>query len=104
MTIEVFIALLFASSVVTGLFTEAVKRLFEASNKDCPANLIAGISSAVIGGGICVWHYFYANESLSIVLVMYYIAFVCASWLCAMLGYDKVIQAVEQIAGGKRKF
>lgn len=37
------------------------------------------------------------NEKMAV----YLIALVLLSWLCAMLGYDKVIQAITQIRNGQ---
>ena len=32
--------------------------------------------------------------------VVYLLALVFMSWLCAMVGYDKVVQALAQLRGG----
>ena len=99
MTVEVFMTMLFAVSVVNSLLTEAVKQVFDEFEKTYSSNIIAGIVSVVVGGFICYSHAMFSGVEPNHLLFITYIAFVVMSWVCAMVGYDKVMQAVKQITG-----
>ena len=97
MTIEIFMAMLLVVSVVNSLITEAVKKAFDCFGKAYSCNLIAGVASVVVGGFVCYWHSAFTAAEINEILILSYISFVAASWVCAMVGYDKVVQAVNQI-------
>lgn len=85
MTLECFLLLLMIVSILTGLFTEGIKKLLEESKKTYKANFLAGgvavVLSVLVGSGY-------------IILID---AQILLSWLSAMVGYDKVIQSLGQI-------
>lgn len=100
MTIEIFMAMLFVVSVANSLITEAVKKCFDSFEKTYSSNIIAGIVSAAVGGFMCYWHFIYSGASeTNEILILSYVSFVAVSWICAMVGYDKVVQAINQITG-----
>lgn len=97
MTIELFLILLSILSVVTSLITEGVKKLFDSLNVKYVSNVVVLCVSIIIGGiGTTVFYLWndFAFTTLNIICIF---LMVCANWLCAMLGYDKVMQALEQI-------
>lgn len=101
MTFEIFLALLAVFSVFTGLFVEAVKISCDAFKITYASNIIALWMSALVGGCgtviFIVWNDLaWTTQNIITVFLM-----VCANWLVAMLGYDKVIQALKQLKGGK---
>ena len=64
-------------------------------------NIIVLCVSVVVGGmGTAVFYLWndYAWTTLNIICLF---IMICANWLCAMLGYDKVMQAITQIKGSK---
>ncbi len=96
MTIEIFLLGLLIASTLSGLATEAVKKLLDEHEKNYYSNTLAGIVSAVVsvllGGGYVI----YTATPVTAQAVIAIVALVLMSWLCAMVGYDKVMQAIEQ--------
>lgn len=84
-------------AVMTSLITEAVKKTVKT---DKP-NIVALIVSGVTGIGIPVGYLVLNHMTITAQDVVYIIAMVVLTWLCATLGYDKVMQAIMQIIGGK---
>ena len=97
MTSTLFLQILFASSIVTALITEAIKKIFTIKK----SNLVAFIVSVVVGVGASVVYYILKGIDFSALNIVFILLEVLGSWLCAMLGYDKVKQAIEQIIDGK---
>lgn len=95
-TFEIFMLGLLITSVLTGLVTEAVKKILAEHNMPYRANTLAGvvafILSAAIGAGYIILFDIGFTSQIAVCLV----AQVFMSWLCAMVGYDKVIQAISQ--------
>lgn len=95
-SVEVFMLGLLITSTLTSLVTEAVKKLMAEHNKTYHANTLVGIIalvlSIVIGSGYVVLNGLEFTSTVIICLI----ALVFMSWLCAMVGYDKVIQAISQ--------
>ena len=48
MSMEVFLMLLLGVSIATGLFTEALKKLFDECGKVYKSNILAGVVSVVL--------------------------------------------------------
>lgn len=99
MTVETFMTMLFAVSVVNGLLTEAIKKFLDELKKTYSSNIVAGVVALIVGGCSCYAHALVTGVEANALLIFTYVAFVVLSWVCAMIGYDKVIQALKQIAG-----
>ena len=95
-TFEVFIMGLLIASTLTGLATEAIKKILVEYNVSYQANTLAGIVSLVLSAALGVAYIIIANASFNVPTIVYLIAMVFMSWLCAMIGYDKVIQTISQ--------
>lgn len=102
MTLHIFLIMLLACSILTTLTVEAIKKMFtngEARKANIIAAIVAVVLAIVIGIGYAI--------IFAVVVNIQYAAFIIAlcflSWLCAMVGYDKVIQAIAQIAEAKGK-
>lgn len=97
MTVAAMAAGLAIVSVLAGLVTEAVKKICENRGSDCPENLTAGCASVVLavvyGAVISVTGGGWTAQSIVCTIVL-----VILSWLCSMLGYDKVTQTIAQLA------
>lgn len=97
MTLHVFLAMLLACSILTTLTVEAIKKMFT-NGESHKANVIAAVVAVVLaialGTGYAVF--------FTVVITAKYVITLCAlcflSWLCAMVGYDKVVQAIGQVA------
>lgn len=97
MTMETFLIELLIASVFTGLATEAVKSIFMELKKTYHANILAGIVSIIISGGIGIAHILLGGLPFDGKTIIYLVALIFMSWICAMVGYDKVIQAISQV-------
>ena len=100
MTLEVFLMLLMAVSIMTGLVTEAIKRWLDERNKKYYSNALAGYVAIVMSVLLWLAYTVMVQASINAQMVVILIALVLLSWLSAMVGYDKVIQAIGQIRGG----
>lgn len=93
---QIFLLGLLISSTITGLATEAVKKVLTENNKTYHANTLAGIVALIVSALIGVGYVLLMAIPFTIPIVIYIVALVLMSWLCAMVGYDKVIQAISQ--------
>lgn len=101
MSMEFFLTLLIGVSVFTALVTEAIKKIMDEAGKIYKSNILAGAVSVALsvlaGAGYMVMTEAQINAKMAVILI----ALVLLSWLCAMVGYDKVMQAITQIKVGK---
>lgn len=103
MTISLFIAILTAGSILSGVLTEAIKKCYNNAGKSYSANVIALINAIVIGGGGTVASYMLLGIDWTVNNIICIIGVMFAVWVGAMLGYDKVLQTVKQIATMEEK-
>ena len=105
MTLEIFLMGLMVVSTLTGFVTEAVKTIFTEHNWKYSANTIAGICAFAVAIVVGICYVLFTGAVVTTQVVIMIIALVIMSWLCAMVGYDKVIQSLEQFKnvskGGK---
>lgn len=102
MQIEVFLVLLLAVSIFTSLTVEALKK-FVGDRVNFSSNILAGVVSIVLSVIVGVFYIILTQVPFNAQIAIYIITLVFLSWLCSMLGYDKVIQAITQLRtkGGK---
>lgn len=93
---EVFLLGMILVSMFTGLTTEAVKTVLTARNVHCNANILSGVVAAVLSVAVGVGYAVLFNVSFTSQTIVCIVALVFLSWLCAMVGYDKVIQVISQ--------
>ena len=100
MNTTMFLILLSAFSVLSGLVTEGIKNI-AADEVNLPYNIVAIVIALTIGGcGTAI--YYQLNDILFTVNnTIYLILMGLASGLVSMVGFDKVKQAIEQIVGKK---
>lgn len=94
--LETFLLGLLITSTFTGLATEAVKNVLNEHNVNYRANTLAGLVALVISICVGVGYGVLNNMTITPQLIVYLVALVFMSWLCAMVGYDKVVQAISQ--------
>ena len=99
-------AIVLALSLIVSLTTQAIKKTFEKNSKfkAFPDNILTAIVSLIISVGFIIL--FLAKFSIrepisSIIADSIIIAFF--TWLCSMLGYDKVMQTIGQFTKGVNK-
>lgn len=96
MTLEVFLLGLLIVSTMTGLFTEAIKKWLTERKKVYYANALAGYVAVALSVVIGVAYIILTDAAINAKLAVYLIALMLLSWLSAMVGYDKVVQAIAQ--------
>lgn len=89
--LEVFLTGLMIVSTLTGLVTEELKKILAKYNAKYRANLLAGIVSTIISISIGVGYGAIVGASFNMQFVICVVSLVFMSWLCAMVGYDKVV-------------
>lgn len=93
---QFFMTGLVVVSALIGLVTEAVKKILTEHNKPYHANTLAGTVSLVLSTVIGVCYVVATGATFTAQIAVSIITFVFMSWLCAMIGYDKVIQTITQ--------
>lgn len=102
MSLHVFLIMLLACSILTTLTVEAIKKMFtngEAQKANIIAAIVAVVLAIVIGIGYAIIFAVTVNATYVVLII----ALCFLSWLCAMVGYDKVIQAISQITESKNE-
>lgn len=103
MTFEFFLLGLLVVSVLTGLFTEAIKKWLQERDKTYYPNALAGYVSIGLSIAVGIAYIIITGTAINAQMAVYLVAFVLLSWLCAMVGYDKVIQAISQFKTHKKE-
>ena len=97
MTITTFLVLLAGLAAVTAVVTEGIKKFLDGQGVQYASNIVVLVVALIVGcGGTAIY---YVNYQIPFnTLNSVYIAIMgIANWLSAMVGYDKVKQAVEQL-------
>ena len=95
-TFETFLFGLLITSTLTGLATEAVKKVLTEHNVKYRANTLAGIVAFVLSLAVGTSYVILSGMIFTAKIITCLIAQTFMSWLCAMVGYDKVIQTISQ--------
>lgn len=103
MSVDMFLMLMLAVSVLTGLFVEAIKKILDGVGAKYSTNILTGAVSVVLAVVIDAGYIVMTDAMLTDKMAVMLIALVLLSWLCAMVGYDKVTQAITQVKTNKLK-
>ena len=95
-SLEMFLLCLLVTSTLTSLTTEAIKNVLIERNVTYRANTLAGIIALIIATAIGLGYIVVMDTGFTAEIIVCWIAQVFMRWLCAMVGYDKVIQAISQ--------
>lgn len=96
MNLSTFLMLLLIISSFTGLLTEAVKKWLKERGKKYYSNALAGYAAVVLSVAIGAAYIILTGAAINAQMAVYLIALIFMSWLSAMVGYDKVMQAIAQ--------
>lgn len=99
---EIFLIGLGIVSTLTSLVTEAVKKILIEHNVNYCANTLTGIIAAILSIAIGIGYIVIANVGFTSQSIVCIIALAFISWLCSMIGYDKVIQVINQFKNIKK--
>jgi len=92
---EMFLVAFFAISVITSLVVEGIKVLL--GDRAYSANTLAAVVSVLVSVVSAVCYTVDNCVPLDEKNIVIYFLLCVGSWLCSMLGYDKVKQAILQI-------
>ena len=98
MTVSLFISILVAGSVLSGILTQAIKTQYYNEDKIAPPNIIALINAIVCGGGVAAVVYMLLGIPQTVNNIICLVCLVFFSWLGSMVGYDKITQTITQMA------
>ena len=101
MTTHVFLLGLLVVSTLTSLFTEGIKKWLQERNKTYYSNALAGYIAVGLSVLVGVAYAILTETIINAQMAVYLIALMLLSWLSAMVGYDKVIQAIAQFKSDK---
>ena len=97
MTLTMFMALLVTLSTVTALFTEAVKCFLEGISGKYASNVVVLVVSIIVGIGGTATAYIFMEIPFILPNIICMVLMAVAVWVGSMVGYDKVIQMLEQM-------
>lgn len=101
MTLEFILSALLLVSILTGFVVQGIKKLLDEFNKTYYSNTLAACVSVVLSVGVTIAYMILTDTVWNDKMAVYLVALVLLSWLCAMLGYDKIIQGIKQWQTGK---
>lgn len=93
---QIFTTGLMVVSLLTGLVTEAIKKIMDENGKTYKANTLAGIVSVILAPASCMFYAINTSMAFNEQFITGVIALTFMSWLCSMVGYDKVVQTFAQ--------
>lgn len=97
MTLAIFMVLLMVLAAAVSLITEAVKKCLDNSGAKYSANVIVLIVAIIVGVGGTAVAYLFLGIPFTLTNIVCIVLMAIAVWVGAMVGYDKVIQMIEQI-------
>lgn len=103
MTLTLFMALLVVLAVCVSLITEAVKKFLEDAGIKYSANVVVLIVAVIVGAGGTALMYLFMGIAFTPPNIVCMVLMAVAVWVGAMVGYDKVIQMIEQLKNLKLK-
>lgn len=98
MSIQVFLVMLLACSLFTSLTVEGIKKVTEGMQVKYSTNIVAAVVAVILALAISCGYNAYMALAFDTKFWIAVCGLVFLSWLCAMVGYDKVIQAIAQLS------
>lgn len=103
MTLTLFMTLLVVLTVCVSLITEAVKKFLEDAGIKYSANVVVLIVAVIVGAGGTALMYLFMGIAFTPPNIVCMVLMAVAVWVGAMVGYDKVVQMIEQLKNLKLK-
>lgn len=94
---QIFLSGMLVSATLASLATEGVKKVLDEHNKTYSSNTLAGLMSAIVSTGVGGAYIALNHIGFTAEVGTYWIGLVFMTWLCSMVGYDKVIQTITQL-------
>lgn len=99
MSVQIFLILLTIFAVITSLLTQGVKKFLDGVKVKYASNIVVLIIAVLVGVGGMLIYYTLNGVPFIATNIIYILLMALANWLGAMLGYDKIKQAISQIKG-----
>jgi len=103
MTLTLFMTLLVVLAVCVSLFTEAVKKFLDDAGVKYSSNMVVLIISIIVGAGGTALVYVFGGIAFTPPNIVCIVLMAIAVWVGSMVGYDKVLQMIEQFKNIKIK-
>lgn len=103
MTVTLFITILTLGAGVTSLLTEAIKKAYDNAHKEYSANLIALVDAIVVGMGGTAVTYMLLGIPWTVNNIICMVLMAVCVWIGSMIGYDKLVQLIQQLANIPKK-
>ncbi len=97
MTVTIFLIILTVCATITALLTEGIKKFLDEAHVSYASNILVLIVSLIVGCGATAIYYVNYQVPFNALNSVYLALMGIANWLGAMVGYDKVKQAISQI-------
>jgi hypothetical protein len=97
MTLTLFMTLLVILAVVVSLITEAVKKFLDSILIEYASNMVVLIVALIVGVGGTALAYLFLDIAFTTPNIVCMVLMAVAIWVGAMVGYDKVLQMLEQL-------
>jgi uncharacterized membrane protein len=99
------LGLLAICAALTATVTQAVKKVFDDKSMTYSSNMIALVVAVVVGLSVSAVAYLTMDIPFSTLNIVMMFLLSVGNWLGAMVGYDKVVQLITQVAknGGDNK-
>lgn len=94
-SLDTFLIGLMVVSTLTGLVTEAIKKILTEHTVNYRANTLAGIVATVLSAVVGVGYVVMKGLAFNPQIIVCIVALIFMSWLCSMVGYDKVVGAFK---------
>lgn len=99
MTITFLTTALLLVSLVTNFTVEGLKKLLDESKVNYSSNLLAVVVAVVIAGLVSAGYLILNDIVFSLKVGVQIIVLMYLSFLVSTVGYDKIIQMIEQLTG-----
>ena len=97
MNITLFVSLLTIFSAVTSLCTECCKKILDEIKVPYASNVLAFVIACIVGVGGTFVYYVLESIEFNIVNITCMILMGFSTSIGAMVGYDKVVQTIQQL-------
>jgi hypothetical protein len=97
MTLTLFMTLILILAVAVSLITEAVKKFLADTKIKYPVNALVLVVAVIVGVGGTAIAYIFMGIPFSPPNILCMVLMGIAVWVGAMVGYDKVLQMIEQV-------
>lgn len=102
MTAATILTLLTVFATITALVTEGVKKFLDEQKVIYASNLVVLVVAVIVGCGGTAIYYVNYQIPFNAINSVYLALMGIGNWIGAMVGYDKVKQALEQIGLAKK--